>query len=121
MPGELLAAQVALSQDAQLDPDPRGGARSRPNLMAFEPVVDGDVLADLPIRSIAAGAGRRRRLSRRHDDATSTGFFMVPNGIADHVDRRRAAVAAAPGLDPRPALRAYRAARPGGPGELLAD
>ena len=57
----LVAAQVAVTQDAQLNPDPLRWGEVAANLMAFEPVIDGELLPDVPIRRIAAGrrAGRR--------------------------------------------------------------
>jgi para-nitrobenzyl esterase len=55
---ELVAAQQAVARDAATVPDPARWGEVTTNLMAFEPVVDGEVLPDLPIRRIAAGSAR---------------------------------------------------------------
>src|SRR3954470_11065837 len=46
-PGARLAAQAAVMQDAQLDPDPARWGEISANMMVFEPVVDGDLLTNL--------------------------------------------------------------------------
>jgi len=121
-PAELLAAQVAVVEDAQLDPDPQRWGEVVANLMAFEPVVDGVLLDDLPLRSMAAGAaaGVDVLAGTTSDEHR---LFLVPTGVADAVpDAALADIVAAYGLDAEPALAGYRAARPGATaGELLAD
>ena len=119
---ELLAAQVAVMQDAQLNPDPARWGEVAANMMAFEPVVDGELLTDLPIRSLAAGAAADVDILA----GTTTDehrLFLVPSGVADATtDEALPVVAAMYGLDPATALAAYRAARPGASaGELLSD
>jgi para-nitrobenzyl esterase len=118
---ELIAAQQAVARKAQLAPDPARWGEVAVNAMAFEPVIDGEVLPDLPIRRIAAGSAR--------DVAVLTGanrdeqrLFLVPNGLIDLVNDDLLALAAAGyGLDAT-AVGAYRAGRPGAtPGEVLAD
>jgi para-nitrobenzyl esterase len=91
------------------------------NAMAFEPVVDGDVLPDLPIRRIAAGSARGVRvLTGANRDEQR--LFLVPNGVIDLItDEMLAPGAAAYGLDAA-ALDVYRSARPGATaGELVSD
>ncbi len=119
-PDELLAAQVAVMQDAQLNPDPARWGEVAANMMAFEPVVDGELLTDLPIRLLAAGAAPDVDILA----GTTTDehrLFLVPSGVADATtDEALPVVAAMYGLDPATALAAYRAARPGASaGELL--
>jgi para-nitrobenzyl esterase len=120
LPG-LIAAQQAVARDAQRAPDPARWGEVAVNAMAFEPVLDGEVLPDLPIRRIAGGSAR--------DVAVLTGanrdeqrLFLVPNGLIDLVgDDLLALAAAGYGLDAA-AVGTYRAARPGAtPGEVLAD
>jgi para-nitrobenzyl esterase len=119
---ELIAAQQAVAQEAQLMPDPGRWGEVAANLMAFEPVVDGDVLPDLPIRRIAAGSARGVRvLTGANRDEQR--LFMVPNGLVDMVtDDLLGMAVAGYGLDAGRALAAYRAERPEATaGEVLAD
>jgi para-nitrobenzyl esterase len=121
-PDELLAAQVAVMQDAQLNPDPARWGEVAANMMAFEPVVDGELLTDLPIRCLAAGAAADVDILA----GTTTDehrLFLVPSGVADATTDDALPVAAALcGLAPATALATYRAARPGASaGELLSD
>jgi para-nitrobenzyl esterase len=118
----LVAAQQALAAEVALAPDPARYGEVAVNAMAFEPVVDGDVLPDLPIRAIAGGSAR--------DVAVLVGanrdehrLFLVPNGVADLVtDQLLELAAAGYGLPAGRALEVYRGARPGATaGELLAD
>ena len=120
-PDELLAAQVAVVQDAQLNPDPSRWGEVAANLMAFEPVVDGELLPDLPIRCLAAGAAPGVDLLVGVT-AEEHRLFLVPAGVADATtDDALPVVAAMYGLDAR-AVDVYRAARPGATaGELLCD
>lgn len=53
---ELIAAQQAVAAAARTAPDPARWGEVVVNLMAFEPVVDGEVLPDVPIRRITAGS-----------------------------------------------------------------
>jgi para-nitrobenzyl esterase len=119
---ELIAAQQAIAVQAATVPDPARWGEATTNLMAFEPVIDGDVLSDLPIRRIAAGSARDVAVlvGANRDEQR---LFLVPNRVINLVsdDLLRLAVAAyrAP---PDKALDVYRRARPGAsPGELLAD
>ncbi|WP_448627176.1 carboxylesterase/lipase family protein [Geodermatophilus sp. URMC 64] len=119
---ELIAAQVGITQEAQLVPDPERWGEVTANLMAFEPVIDGEVLPDLPIRRIAAGSAR--------DVAVLVGanrdehrLFLVPNGLIDMATEPLVRMAVAGyGLQVDKGLEVYGAGRPGASaGELLAD
>jgi para-nitrobenzyl esterase len=118
----LTAAQAEVTQEAQLAPDPQRWGEIAANFMAFEPVVDGEVLSELPIRAIAGGAapGVEVLAGTTSDEHR---LFLIPNGVADGVeDAGVAGLAAAYGLDVEAALRCYRAHAPGAtPGEVLAD
>lgn len=119
---QLIAAQQALAVEAQLMPDPARWGEVAANLMAFEPVIDGEVLPDLPIRRIAAGSARNVRVlagANREEQR----LFMVPNGLIDMVNDELLQMAVAGyGLPVDKTLELYRGTRPGAsPGELLAD
>ena len=120
--GQLIAAQQGLAAEVALMPDPGRFGEVAANLMAFEPVIDGDVLPDLPIRAIAAGSARDVAVlvGANRDEQR---LFLVPNGVVDMVtDQLLQLAVAGYGLPADRALEVYRAARPGGtPGELLAD
>jgi para-nitrobenzyl esterase len=118
---ELVAAQQALGAEVALLPDPGRWGEVALNALAFEPVVDGEVLPDLPIRRIAAGSARGVRvLTGANRDEHR--LFLVPNGVIDLItDEMLAPGAAAYGLDAA-ALEVYRAARPGATaGEVICD
>ncbi len=119
---ELTRAQVAVTQDAQLNPDPARWGEVAANLMAFEPVIDGDVVPELPIRRIASGGAPGVELLAGATTEEHR-LFLVPNGIAEHItEPALAAITGAYGLDVDAALAAYRARSPQAtPGELLAD
>jgi para-nitrobenzyl esterase len=119
---QLIAAQQALAAEAQLMPDPARWGEVAANLMAFEPVLDGEVLPGLPIQRIAAGSPRDLRVlagANREEQR----LFMVPNGLIDMVNDELLQMAVAGyGLPVDKALELYRATRPDAtPGELLAD
>jgi para-nitrobenzyl esterase len=120
--GQLIAAQQGLAAEVALMPDPGRFGEVAANLMAFEPVIDGDVLPDLPIRAIAAGSARDVAVlvGANRDEQR---LFLVPNGVVDMVtDQLLQLAVAGYGLPADRALEVYRAARPGGtPGDLLAD
>jgi para-nitrobenzyl esterase len=119
---QLIAAQQGIAQEAQVMPDPARWGEVAANLMAFEPVIDGDVLPELPISRIAAGSARGVRvLAGTNRDEQR--LFLVPNGLIDFVSEDLLGLAVAGyGLDAARALTAYRAERPDAtPGELLAD
>ena len=118
-PQRLVAAQHQLSQDISAAPDPARWGEITLNLMAWEPVIDGEVLPVLPIRAIQAGAGSGVDvLIGTNSDEYA--LFLVPNGFVDLLDDGALAmVLAAYGL-PADALAAYRADLPTATaGELL--
>jgi len=121
LPAEaLVEAQAAISLDALLDRDPQRWGQVAANQMAWEPVVDGEVLPARPIDRIAAGTGA--------DVDVMTGttteeerLFLVPTGLIDLVpDEMLAATAAGYGLG-TDGVAVYRSGRPGAtPGDVLA-
>nr|MDQ5808591.1 carboxylesterase family protein [Actinomycetota bacterium] len=119
--GDLIAAQQGIAQEAVLLPDPARWGEVAANFMAFEPVIDGEVLPDLPIHRIAAGSAREVRVlvGANRDEQR---LFLVPNRLIDMVnDALLQMVVSGYGL-PAGGLDTYRAGRPGAtPGELLAD
>ncbi len=86
--------------------------------MAFEPVVDGDVLPALPVRGVEAGAGADVDLLIG-TNTDEFALFMVPSGMTGFIDEGvLGMLAGAYGLGPEQ-LAAYRSASPGAtPGEL---
>jgi para-nitrobenzyl esterase len=81
----LVEAQRQLSADIALNPDPVRWREITANWMAFEPVVDGQVLPARPIDGVAAGNSRHVDLligTNRDEDR----LFLVPTGMADAVD-----------------------------------
>ena len=118
-PVTLVAAQQALSQEVAATPDPARWGEIVVNAMAFEPVVDGDVLPALPVRGVQAGAGSDFDLliGANTDEHA---LFLVPNGFVDLVSEPvLAMVLAGYGLTPD-ALAPYRSDAPAAtPGELM--
>jgi para-nitrobenzyl esterase len=113
-------AQVALSAEAFMVPDPVKWGEVAANLMAFEPVIDGDVVPAMPVEAIAAGAsvGVDLMLGTNREEQR---LFMVPSGAIDHIDENILAMTVAAYRLPANAIELYSAARPGAtPGELLA-
>lgn len=119
---QLIGAQQAVAADAVTVPDPARWGEVAVNLMAYEPVVDGQVLPDLPIQRITAGsAGDIAVLVGANRDEQR--LFLVPNGLADMVSDQLLQLAVAGYRAPvDKTLEVYGSARPGAtPGELLAD
>jgi len=118
-PERLVEAQAAVSLQIQTTPDPALWGEITVNLMAFEPVVDGDVLPTLPVRAVEGGAaaGVDLLVGTNSDEFS---LFLVPSGIVDLIDDNvLAMVLAGYGL-PADALAAYRSAQPTAtPGELM--
>jgi para-nitrobenzyl esterase len=117
----LLAAQEKLCADAFTAQDPQHYGEVALNLMAFEPVIDGDVLPDSPLDLIAAGA------SANVDVLIGTNtnefrLFLVPNGSIDQVtDAALRQTVINYGLDPESALTVYQNGHPNASaGDLLA-
>jgi para-nitrobenzyl esterase len=110
-PDRLVSAQRQLSADIVLNPDPGRWREVSANGMAFEPVVDGQILPARPIDGIAAGNGRGVDLlvGTNRDEHR---LFLVPTGVADATDDATLqVVAGALGLDAA-GLAVYRAGAP---------
>src|SRR4051812_19863574 len=103
-------------------PDPARWGEVAANLMAFEPVVDGELLPALPIERIASGASPAVDVLAGTTTEEQR-LFMVPNGIIDAItDDLLGMALAGYGVDAAAARERYAANRPGAtPGELLAD
>jgi para-nitrobenzyl esterase len=127
----LLEAQAQVDGEVLSDPDPaRWGREVVASTMPFHPVVDGDVVPDVPIDRIADGAGGDVDVlvGTNSDDWR---MFPVLGGFIDQVteeallgpvEKYGSWSLAAFGLPADTALPAYRSAHPGaGPGDLLAD
>jgi para-nitrobenzyl esterase len=115
----LVAAQRQLSADIVLNPDPGRWREVSANGMAFEPVVDGEILPARPIDGISAGNGRGVDLlvGTNRDEHR---LFLVPTGVADVIDDASLAlVAGGLGLDAA-GLAVYRS-RASSAGDALAD
>ena len=82
---DLLAAQTAAAAELAVKPDPTKWGASIIDqglgIMGQFPVVDGDVLPDVPTKSIAAGAGSGIPLIAGWN-ADEFCFFLVPTGVA---------------------------------------
>ena len=122
-PDALLAAQTAVGIEIATRPDPdRWGAsviRSGLGVMSLFPTLDGDVVPDLPLTRVAAGAASRIPLLT---GTTTEEFrlFTVPTGMAGGLtEDGLSATLARYGWDAAVARR-YAAARPGAsPGDVL--
>ncbi|HLJ32800.1 MAG TPA: carboxylesterase/lipase family protein, partial [Ktedonobacteraceae bacterium] len=116
----LLQAQVELSADVFNNPNPALWGEVAPNLMPFEPVIDGDILPTRPIDGIVAGAGANIDVMFG-TNAEEQRLFLVPNGVIGHITGEAVAgTLAAYGLPVETALATYRATRPdASPGDLL--
>ena len=118
-PVELVRAQQAVSARVQATPDPAQWGELVVNAMAWEPVVDGDVLPTLPVRAVEAGAaaGVDLLVGTNTDEHA---LFLVPSGVVDVVDDALLGMALAGYGLSADALAAYRSDRPTAtPGELL--
>jgi len=119
--GKLSGEQAALSRQIATMPDPARWGEITLQAMMIEPVVDGDVLPQVPIDAVAAGA------AAGVDVLTGTTtdeqlLFLVPSGLIDMINDLLLGMAvAAYGMPPEQTLAMYRGARPGAsPGHLLA-
>lgn len=109
----LLQAQVEVSGEIFATPDFQKWGEVAANLMPFEPVIDGEVLSDLPIKRIAAGSGANVEVLVGTNTEEER-LFMVPNGAIDtYTDAIVTAVVAAYGLPVEKTLATYREHRPG--------
>ena len=105
----LVTAQKQLSDDIAVAPDPGRWREIAANMMAFEPVVDGQILPAVPVDGVAAGSSRGVDLlvGTNQDEHR---LFLVPTGIADATeDVTVQLIAGALGLGQQ-ALASYRAA-----------
>jgi para-nitrobenzyl esterase len=114
LPGErLIEAQVALANEVATNPDPRRWREVSMNLMPHEPAIDGDILPDLPIKLIAAGAGAGVDVMV----GTNTDeyhFFLVPPGIIDALgENALAGLSMTYGVPLADLLATYRELHPG--------
>jgi para-nitrobenzyl esterase len=106
--GRLVDEQARLADD--IIGDRTGWAEIALNLMAFEPVVDGDVVPDMPLEGVRAGrsAGVDLLVGSNQDEHR---LFLVPSGVLDMLDDPTA-TALIHGLGPG-VLECYQAAEPG--------
>jgi len=120
LPAEtLVEAQAAISLEALFDRDPQRWGEVATNQMAWEPVVDGEVLPARPIDRIAAGAGAGVDVMTGTTTEEER-LFLVPTGLMELVPGEMlAATAAAYGLG-TDGVAVYRTGRPAAtPGELF--
>jgi para-nitrobenzyl esterase len=121
-PGDrLIQAQVELAGDLATKPDPRRWREVALNLMAHEPVIDGETLTDLPITLIAqgAGAGVEVMVGTNTDEYH---FFLVPTAVMDTLgEKALVGLSRIYNLPLEELLSTYRELSPGAsPGELYA-
>jgi para-nitrobenzyl esterase len=110
----LVAEQAGLSQQISTEPLPAKWGELATNLMAFEPVIDGEVLPSLPLEAIRAGAGREIDVLIG-TNAEEFALFLVPSGIVDLVnDDALAYSLTLHGADPEKARAAHGLERPAG-------
>jgi para-nitrobenzyl esterase len=118
----LLQAQAEVDAQLASHPDPeRWGNELALSTMAWQPVIDGEIIPERPIDRIAAGA------SADIDVMVGTNIdenrlFLVPGGAIDQITPEALAAAVrAYGLPVEATLATYRTAHPeGSPGDLLA-
>ena len=123
-PEVVTAAQSAIALAIQADPDPnRWGAtvlRGGLGIMTFFPVVDGDLVPDVPVARIAAGSagGIQLLVGTTRDEFR---LFLVPTGVVAAVTSQMLPVLAARYRWPAGAAETYTANRPGAsPGDIAA-
>jgi carboxylesterase type B len=118
----VLQAQTKLDAELAARPDPeRWGSEVAISLMAWQPVIDGNVIPARPIDGILGGAGGGIDLMVG-TNTDENRMFLVPGGAIDRVTAEALAGAvAAYGLPVEATLAAYRAAHRGASaGDLLA-
>ena len=81
----LIDAQAETTELIAKNPDPARWAEITGNSMAFEPVIDGSLLADRPIDVVAAGDGAPVELLIGSNDDEHA-LFLVPAGLVDLAD-----------------------------------
>jgi para-nitrobenzyl esterase len=118
----LIQAQLQLRADLAAYPDPnRSGEEVVVNMMLWMPVIDGDIIPACPIDRIAEGAGADIDVLAG-TTIDEWRFFLVPNGIIEHITKDvLMKTVAAYGLPVEATLEMYRSAHPNArPGDLLA-
>ncbi|MET3803635.1 para-nitrobenzyl esterase [Nakamurella sp. UYEF19] len=117
---DLIRVQADLGAEIAARPDPTRWREITVNGMAFEPVVDGQLLTARPIDLIAAGASRDVEvLVGTNSDEHA--FFLVPSGVSSMVDASllRGALSLL-GTDVEQIVGTYATELPGAtPGELM--
>jgi len=115
----LLQAQVELANEPSTNPDPQRWREVLLNLMPYEPVIDGEILSDLPIKLIAAGAGAGIDVMVG-TNTDEHNFFLVPPGTIDILDERAlVGLSRAYNFPLEETLAVYHSLHPGAsPGEL---
>ncbi len=117
---QILDAQIDMSAEIQAMPDPARWGEMVLSMMAFQPVVDGEVLPKLPIRSIEGGAGADVNVLIGANTDENL-LFMAPSGALGAIDAEMLTGAAMGYGLSEEALAIYRANRPdSSPGEVLA-
>lgn len=107
-PERLVKAQVAVATALATKPDPQRWREVAFNSMVHEPVIDSDILPDLPIKLIAegAGAGVDVLVGTNTDEHT---FFLVPTGAINLVNENSLAnLSRGYGIAPEETLATYR-------------
>jgi para-nitrobenzyl esterase len=103
----LIAAQNQLDMEVSVNPDRTRWGSIAANGMLLEPVIDGDVLPELPFDSVRSGAGAGVRLLVGNT-AEEMRFFLAPPGILAHANPAAVAgMAALNGLTDPAAAAAY--------------
>ncbi len=122
-PDAVTAAQTAIGLAMQADPDPkRWGATVLAGglgIMSIFPVIDGDLVPDVPLTRIAAGSAAAMSLlvgTTREEMR----LFLVPTGVAASVTPQALAPMAARYGWPADAVATYAGNRPGAtPGDVV--
>jgi para-nitrobenzyl esterase len=116
----LVAAQARLTNNIAASPNPAVWGEIASNMMAFEPVIDGDVVPARPIDRLAEGvaAGVDVLIGSNADEHA---LFFVPNGIVNFVNNGLLSMALTlVGADPDVVAATYRDALPeASAGQLL--
>ncbi len=117
----LLQAQIALRTELEARPDPAFWEAALLTGLPWQPVIDGDVVPDLPLARLRAGASAEVDVMVG-SNTDENRLFLVTAGAIDQIPPPAVAAAlAGDGLQPEPALAAYRSWYPGASaGELLA-
>lgn len=109
VPGErLLQAQVELANEVAAKPDPQRWREVTVNAMPHEPIIDGEILPDLPIKLLAEGAGTGVEVMVG-SNTDEQHFFLVPTGAIDVLgERALAGLSAKYGVPLEELLATYR-------------